>query len=194
MVLNKALLIDKVFPVCLEIGAVTNLVLDVRNVESLVTVRVCAAADDIFISAVAVLHSLVLILDISIGIHHVVGLGRLYKADVHVISNLGFTLAALLGGDDDNTACSTGTVKGCCSCVLKDIDGEDVGGVDVGKGVGLHVAGIHNTGLDGNSVHNVQRICTAGNGADTTDENLCLSTCTCVRSRYLDTGCLALEH
>ena len=190
MVLDHAVLEDEITPlgadrVALGVG---------HQVESLVTVRVLAAADGDLIRTDEVENSLVLIFDIGVGIHHLEHLGRLGETDTHIIGDLGLALAALLGGDEDDAARSTGTVQRGGSRILEDLDGGDVGRVDVRKGVGLGVGVGDHAGSDRNAIHDVQRIRTGGDGADATDEDLGLGTGAAARRRHLHTGSLTLQH
>ena len=106
MILNHTLLIDIVRPFGLD-GIAFGIV---RNVESLVAVRVAATGNSTFVRTNLVLAGHVLVGNVRIGIHYIINLGSLSETDVHVVGDLGFTLATGLGGDDDNTAGSTGTV------------------------------------------------------------------------------------
>ena len=98
-----------------------------------------------------------------------------------VVVDHGLSLFTGLGGYQDNTVCGTGTVNGCGSGILQDVNALNVIGVDVVDAAGGH------------AVHNVKR---AGmvDGADTTDNHRCTGTRGTGSLGYLHTGGHTLEH
>ena len=93
--------------------------------------------------------------------------------------DLGLVLVTALGGNNDNTAGSCGTVESGSGSVLKDGEGFDVVGVEA---------------TAGNTVHNEQRTCACGDGTCTADADVGAGTRLAGRVHYHHAGHLTLEH
>ena len=129
---------------------------------------------------------------VFIGRHRIQAVGIVAYAEVADIGDLGILgNGALLGGDDDNTIGSAGSVDGGRGGVLQDGEALDVVGVDGGQRVGHTLTAV---GSQRNAVDNHQRVVGGVQGSGTTHAEGGAGTRTTVAGNHLQAGHLTLEH
>ena len=101
---------------------------------------------------------------------------------VAVVAYLGLAGLAALGGDEDYTVGTLGTVDGCGGSVLKDVDGFDVADID-------HLEGV----VHGEAVDDVERAGGLGDGSTAADGDVDVGTGSSALGDDVDAGRLACK-
>ena len=141
----------------------------------------------------------------SAEVEHVETLGLTVDGEHAVVAEFGITRPAVLGGDEDHTVGTLGTVDGCSRSILEDFHAQNVGGVDgrewrygaygtVSEGVAESEVGtaLSADGLYDDTVDDIERFSLGVDGGGTADAGAGARGTGSLYGRH--TGCATLQR